>query len=89
VAYYRTRYRRHLGDVPSPTAVALPDSTLSQDQYNQQMLSVAQQQYAFIQKFNQQYVLHGWLQLAATLSIPLAGAAWKWLLGRRKAFMSL
>lgn len=23
------------------------------------------------------------LQLAATLSIPLAGVAWKWLLGRR------
>jgi hypothetical protein len=83
-----------LGDAPvaatpAVSPVAVPDSTLSQAQWQQQMLTTAQQQYAFIQQFNQQYVLHGYLQLAATLSIPLAAAAWKWIFGRKKVSMSL
>lgn len=87
--------RKALGDVMAPavpsgtTAMTIPDSTLSQDAWQSQMLTTAQQQYDFIQAFNRQYVLHGYLQLAATLCIPLAGAAWKWIFGRRVARMSL
>jgi hypothetical protein len=82
----RLRARRGIGDDTDATAAAVPDSDLSQEQYQQQqqLLSTVQQQYAWFQAVEAKATLHAYIQVAATLCIPLAAAVWKHYLRKRK-----
>jgi hypothetical protein len=47
------------------------------------MLTNQQQLFTLAQTTSSTLTTQRWLQIAATLSIPLAGLVWKWILGRR------
>lgn len=47
------------------------------------MLASQQQLFALAQTTSSTLTVQRWLQIVATLSIPLAGLVWKWILGRR------
>lgn len=91
----RTRYQRYLpprararamgslGDdtlAASGTTASTADSTA---QFQTQMLASQQDLFTLAKTTSSTLTTQRWLQIAATLSIPLAGLVWKWILGRR------
>ena len=79
-----------MGDDVAATTAA-PGTTLAQDTYDiaTKSLAVQQNQLAWLQAAEERAKFQKWVQIAATLSIPLAGAVWRLILGRRRARMSL
>lgn len=80
------RARRALGDVSSSTAA--DGSTLASDT-QQQLLLTAQNQLAWLKGAEDRAKFQKWVQIGVTASIPLFGAVWKFILGKRRARMSL
>jgi len=83
--YLRRRYGQGLGD----TTTVVPDSTASQEDWQAQMLATAKNQLAFLQQQEQRESFQKWVAIGVTASIPVFGAIWKAILGRRRARMSL
>lgn len=75
-----------MGDAAAVTPT--DGSSLSSDLLQQQ-LAVAQRQLSFLQQQEQRERMQKWIAIAATASIPLFGALWRAVLGRRRSRMSL
>ena len=79
----RTRRPRALALSDASITTTVPVSTLSQDDYNQQMLSLAQNQYQYLQYIWHEATIQRYIATAATVAIPVFATIWKWILKRR------
>lgn len=82
MSYLRSRYaaRAPLGD---------DTASLSQEDWQKQMLTTSQQQLVFLRQQESRQRLQKWVSIGVTASIPVFGMIWKAILGRRRARMSL
>lgn len=64
---------------------SLSGDVLTEEQWRDAMLSEQRQVREWQERWVKKDEFQRWMQFAATLSIPLAAAAWKWILGRRAA----
>ena len=80
MSYVRRHRRTALGD---------STSTMSQEDWQQQMLSTSQNQFNYLQQAIDRDHKQKWVAIAVTASIPVFGMLWKAILGRRRARMSL
>jgi hypothetical protein len=89
IRYVSSRTRNtlgSLGDDPIPaTTLDTPTVTDPTQQWQDQVLSQLQSGVAVLKAGE----LQKWLQIAATLSIPLAAAVWRAILGRRRSKMDV
>ena len=84
-AWYRQMQGSTLGDDGTATASSLTEPTLSDTQFRSQALTALQAMRAQDADRIRKEEVRGYLQLAATLSIPLAAFLWKRILGRKKS----
>lgn len=91
MSYTRRRYRARRARLPMGDDVAAvtptDGSTLASEttDLNRKMLATQQNTLAWLQAAESRAKLQKWVQIAATLSIPLAGAIWRVILGRRRS----
>ena len=93
MSYVKRRGERRYRHLSMGDAATTPDpgTTLSQDTYDVAVQQLAAQQnlVAFLKGAEDRARFQKWVQIAATLSIPLAAAIWRAILGRRRAKMSV
>lgn len=87
---YSSRYHRRTGRPRRAMALgSLGDDTLSATdattQFQTNLLASQQSLLQLAKTTSSTLTTQRWLQIAATLSIPVAGVIWKWILGRRTA----
>lgn len=74
---------RSLGSLGDDTlATGATDPTVA---FQTALLASQQQLFQLAKTTSDTLTVQRWMQIAATLSIPLAGLVWKWILGRRGA----
>lgn len=87
---YSSKYHRRIGRPRRAMALgSLGDDTLSATdattQFQTNLLASQQSLLQLAKTTSSTLTTQRWLQIAATLSIPVAGVIWKWILGRRTA----
>jgi hypothetical protein len=82
---YWSRYRRSLGDDIVPGSSLDPATSPTIGDPQAQMVLELQGMRADLASKLATEQTQRWMQIAATLAIPLAAAMWRWLLGKHRA----